>query len=129
MSKTRKWHLRYDWVIIVVVIVGVAFMLFYPLWARAQTAHQKYHDDFYQKWTTAEGNSCCNSKAHAPNGDCAPIDANRVRTRGEKLEVLVEDEWVEVAQDKIRPFVAPDMSNHLCHKGKQILCFVSGAGI
>jgi hypothetical protein len=44
------------------------------------------------------------------------------------LEVRVEGEWVTVEPQRIRPYSAPDLNSHVCHIGKNILCFVFGGG-
>jgi len=85
-------------------------------------AHDRFHAEFYSKWVTREGISCCNAK------DCRPIDDANVRVRNQAVEVYVEGEWVVVAPENIRPYEAPDMHNHLCHMGRIIFCFVFGGG-
>ncbi|HEU0062869.1 MAG TPA: hypothetical protein VFR19_23530 [Hyphomicrobiaceae bacterium] len=92
-----------------------------PLRAAAHD-HQSYHAEFYSKWVTREGISCCNAK------DCQPIDDRNVRVRSQGVEVYVEGEWVPVSPEKIRPYHAPDMNNHVCHLGRIIFCFVFGGG-
>jgi hypothetical protein len=90
--------------------------------ASSALAHDRYHAEFYSKWVTREGISCCNAK------DCEPIDDANVRVRNQAVEVYVEGEWVSVAHEKIRPYKAPDMRSHLCHMGRIIFCFVFGGG-
>ncbi len=85
--------------------------------------HARYHSEFYSQWLTAEGASCCSDH------DCAPIADDRIRTRGEALEVRIGDLWVHVPKQNIRPYQPPDMSSHLCHVGTKVLCFVFGAGL
>ena len=85
-------------------------------------AHDPYHAEFYSRWVTRDGISCCNAK------DCQPIDDANVRVRNQAVEVYVEGEWVPVAPEKIRPYEAPDMHSHVCHMGRIIFCFVFGGG-
>jgi hypothetical protein len=85
-------------------------------------AHDRYHAEFYSRWVTRDGISCCNAK------DCQPIDDANVRVRNQAVEVYVEGEWVPVAPEKIRPYEAPDMHSHVCHMGRIIFCFVFGGG-
>lgn len=109
--------------VVLIVMVGTS---------RAQgmhKGHEHFHDDFYSKWTTAEGNSCCNSKTRHANGDCGPLDQSRVRTSDQGIEVQIEGEWVTVDAEKVRPYFAPDFSSHLCHRGKSVLCLVIGGGM
>jgi hypothetical protein len=91
-------------------------------WVSGVLAHDRYHADFYSRWVTREGISCCNAK------DCEPIDDANIRVRHQGVEVYVEGEWVPVAPEKIRPYEAPDMHSHLCHMGRIIFCFVFGGG-
>lgn len=82
--------------------------------------------DFYTDWKTKEGNSCCNSMATSPHGDCRPATT---RVQGEKVEVLIGSKWVPVPREKIRPYQAPDLGDHVCHKGEYIFCVVMGGGV
>jgi hypothetical protein len=77
---------------------------------------------FYSQWKTADGMSCCNQS------DCRPVEAIDMRFAEHGLEVRVEGEWVTVDPQHIRPYSAPDLSSHVCHIGKNILCFVFGGG-
>jgi len=113
---------RYLWILAMMLAL-------YPIKVSAQQhsqeemeGHAKYHDEFYSKWETEEGNSCCN------NNDCAPIDDDRIRIREGELEVKILDIWVIVPQNRIRPYRPPDLRSHLCHIGTHIFCFVYGAG-
>ena len=94
----------------------------------AEDGHAQFHD-IYQNWKTSQGGSCCNSKAKYEHGDCAPIDNKMVHVTLEGVRVFIEDEWVDVPRDKIRPYVAPDYSHHLCNRGKYIYCFVYGGAL
>lgn len=99
----------------------IGFLLSPPQRAAAHD-HHRYHAEFYSKWVTREGISCCNAN------DCQPIDDRNVRARSQGVEVYVEGEWVPVSPEKIRPYQAPDMNNHICHLGRIIFCFVFGGG-
>ena len=104
-----------------IAAIAVAFPLSLALPAVADD-HHRHHAEFYSKWVTREGISCCNAN------DCQPIDDRHVRVRSQGVEVYVEGEWVPVSPEKIRPYHAPDMNNHLCHLGRIIFCFVFGGG-
>jgi hypothetical protein len=91
--------------------------------------HEHFHDDFYSKWTTAEGYSCCNSKTRFAHGDCGPLDARRLHSTDAGIFVLIDNEWVRVEKEKVRPYFAPDFSHHLCNQGKRVLCLVIGGGV
>jgi hypothetical protein len=106
--------------LIAAIVIGFLLSLL-PLRAAAHD-HHSYHAEFYSKWVTREGISCCNAN------DCQPIDDRNVRVRSQGVEVYVEGEWVPVSPEKIRPYHAPDMNNHLCHLGRIIFCFVFGGG-
>jgi len=101
-----------------VLLSGCVFSLL----ALPAAAHDRNHAEFYSRWVTRDGISCCNAK------DCQPIDDANVRVRNQAVEVYVEGEWVPVAPEKIRPYEAPDMHSHLCHMGRIIFCFVFGGG-
>ena len=121
------WSNRNE-VLWLIVLCGVLLILFL-VWPAKANDHHEHHADFYSKWLTAEGYSCCNSKKHHPHGDCAPLDQSHFRVRDQEVQVRIGDEWVVVSPEKIRPYVAPDMGVHLCHQGKRILCLVWGGGI
>jgi hypothetical protein len=115
-SDRRVWLIIETLVIAAVVITFV----FFPLRIRAQDSpHARYHADFYSRWYRADGNSCCS------NQDCRPASA---RVRDQRVEVLIDGAWVAVPPEAIRPYVAPDMEDHVCAIGTHVLCFVWGAG-
>lgn len=107
-------------VVVLAIVIGFLLSLL-PLRAAAHD-HLTYHAEFYSKWVTRDGISCCSAR------DCEPIDDKHVRVRSEGLEVYVEGEWVPVSPEKVRPYHAPDMMSHLCHLGTIIFCFVFGGG-
>ena len=76
----------------------------------------------YSHWETASGMSCCNQN------DCRTVDEIDIRFAEHGLQVRVEGEWVTVKPESIRPYLAPDLNSHVCHIGKNILCFVFGGG-
>ena len=106
----------------VIVASVLAALISMPSVRAAAQDHQTYHAEFYSKWVTRDGISCCSAK------DCKPIDDRNVRVRADGIEVFVEGEWVPVSPEKIRPYNAPDMNSHVCHLGRIIFCFVFGAG-
>lgn len=118
-----------------VLLLGMG-LIFGPLIigiARSQgmhRGHEHHHDDFYSKWLQADGkSSCCNSKSRHENGDCAPLPQSHLRSTDEGLEVKIDEEWVKVTPEKVRPYHSPDFGHHLCHIGKNILCVVTGGGV
>jgi hypothetical protein len=112
-------------VITAMIMLGVLVVVFVRH-AEAQD-HHPLHADHYSTWTTKEGGSCCSSRSQNPRrGDCAPIDFRRVRMGASGIEVWIDDEWLPVRADKVRPYHSPDGSDHLCNVGKVILCFVPG---
>src|SRR5258705_10032260 len=90
----------------------IGFLLVHLPLAAVAHDHHGYHAEFYSKWVTREGISCCSAR------DCQPIDDQNVRVRSQGVEVYVEGEWVPVSPEKIRPYHAPDMHSHLCHIGR-----------
>ena len=102
--------------------LGALFVALFTPAGGAQTGHGKHHEDVYSRWLTKQGYSCCSNK------DCRPISANHVRALSDKMQVLLDGEWVDVRPDAIRPYAAPDMSSHICALGKYIICFVYGSG-
>lgn len=114
-----------------VILAATGAILFAFMWQPIRAyddPHGLYHEEFYRKWLTKDGYSCCNSRAHTVNGDCSPIADNRVRSTADGVAVFLEGEWITVAPEKVRPYMPPDMSNHVCHRGKTVLCFVHGGG-
>ena len=85
--------------------------------------HDKYHQEFYSKWQMKNGGSCCN------DADCSPLDDKYLRTTNEDVEVFIDNEWVKVTPDQIRPYAAPDAQSHLCHIGKHVYCLVFGGAM
>ena len=83
-------------------------------------SHHEHHTDFYSKWQTTTGASCCN------NQDCRPA---RDRIISGRIQVFIEDDWVDVPKEAVRPYPSPDMASHVCAIGKRIICFVSGGGV
>jgi hypothetical protein len=87
--------------------------------------HSENHS-WYQGLHNNAGMSCCNA------GDCRPTEA---RTAGEKVQVLIDGEWVDVPPDRILPKGAPDMGTHVCApphvKGTNwiIYCVIIGNGV
>jgi hypothetical protein len=71
-------------------------------------------------WKTKEGHSCCN------HTDCR---TGEVRVTGEKVEALIEGEWILVPLEKVRPCTLPSMESAICHQGKRIICVSVGGGI
>lgn len=120
MQDDRRYSTE-SWLILAVVLVFVVVALF-TTGARGHE-HHRHHAEFYSKWKTPHGTSCCN------NSDCAPISDKDVRVQGEAIEVRIEGEWTPVPADRIRPYQAPDMNSHLCNVGKHIYCFVFGGGV
>jgi hypothetical protein len=123
--------------IVALVVLG-ALIALTPAWkARAEPpqhipqgvhgqGHAEYHD-FYAQWHDKFGKSCCNGT------DCRPTEH---RTIGEKLQVKLDGEWVDVPPDKVLNISAPDMQSHVCAPPKEwghphgtIFCVVIGAGI
>jgi hypothetical protein len=108
---------------------AVALLLTLPSVASAKgdhdraRGHEKYHAKFYSGWTTSTGASCCN------DSDCSPISSERVRIVQQKLQVLIDKDWVSVPPERVRAYNAPDMNSHLCNIGKSIICFVFGGGV
>ena len=109
--------------VIACLALGALVVALFTAAGSAQTGHGKYHDDFYSRWLTKQGYSCCSNK------DCRPISTNNVRVLSDKMKVLLDGEWVDVRPDAIRPYAAPDMSSHICALGKYIVCFVYGSGV
>lgn len=97
----------------------LALVLATPVGAQ-HAGHDKWHAEVYSKWLTPGGNSCCN------NMDCRPAKS-RAAVGG--YEVEINGQWVPVPPSTIRPYVSPDMSDHVCHQGTRIICFVAGGGV
>src|SRR5262245_2777907 len=91
----------------VIVAIILAALISMPSGRATAQDHQTYHAEFYSKWVTRDGISCCSAK------DCKPIDDRNVRIRTNGVEVFVEGEWVPVSPEKIRPYNAPDMNSHV----------------
>jgi hypothetical protein len=49
--------------------------------------------------------------------------------RGEAVQVLLDGEWVDVPARAIRPYIAPDLGDHVCAVGKRIFCLIRGSGV
>lgn len=93
-----------------VVATLLAFLLM-PLAAAAQDGrhghgHEKWHADFYSKLMRPDTKtSCCNL------ADCRPT---KIRTVGDHYEVLKDERWIRVPNDKIVKIAAPDGGAHIC---------------
>lgn len=109
----------WDWLIPLIVVGGLVIALFSTGWAQDSQSHHLFHQ-FYEKWKTKEGNSCCNHM------DCHPA---QVRQKGETVEVFIEKEWIVAPPDTVRPYTTPDMQSHVCNQGKRIICVSVGGGI
>ena len=112
-----------NWLLITRVLLLVTALLFFPLHSRAQVSlpdHHPYHADFYRLWQRPDGMSCCS------NRDCRPATT---RMRGEVVQVLLDGEWVDVPSGAIRPYVSPDLGDHVCAVGKNVLCVILGHGV
>jgi hypothetical protein len=98
-------------------------LLFFPSHSRAQVSphdHHPYHADFYSRWQRPNGMSCCSDR------DCRPA---KTRIRGQVVQVLIDGEWVDAPSGAIRPYVSPDLGDHVCAIGKNVLCVILGHGV
>jgi hypothetical protein len=97
--------------IAVSVVAALLAFLLMPLAAAAQDGrhghgHEKWHADFYSKLLRPDTKtSCCNL------ADCRPT---KIRTVGENYEVLKDERWIRVPNDKIVKIAAPDGGAHIC---------------
>lgn len=118
MNDERK-QVFWDWLIPALVVAAVVVALFATPARPDSSGHHLFHQ-FYEKWKTKDGTSCCNHM------DCHPA---QVRQKGETVEVLIEKEWIVAPPDTIRPYTTPDMQSHVCNQGKRIICVSVGGGI
>ncbi len=111
--------MKYDsWLAIVLLTTAVILAFVFHARAQDSRSHQLYHQ-FYQDWKDDKGASCCNQM------DCHPAE---IRQKGENVEVKIDNEWIKVPPEKIRPYTTPDMQSHVCNQGKRILCVSVGGG-
>ena len=68
--------------------------------------HDLWHRDFYAKLKRNDGEGACCSET-----DCRPT---RSRVAGGRYEVLVDNRWVVVPEDRVNAEIAPDAGTHVC---------------
>jgi len=77
--------------------------------------------DWYTDLKQPNGASCCNSSAHAHNGDCGPTQA---RWNGSNWEAFSEGRWVVIDPSRVLDVQSPDGKAHYCGKSGVTYCFI-----
>jgi len=100
--------------------------LYKPPLGHHGVGHDKLHH-WYMTLHDRSGKSCCNLT------DCRPTESRQVADR---VEVIVDGEWIPVPQDKILDKASPDLGSHVCSPPKpntypkgHIFCVVLGSGV
>lgn len=112
MDDTRKGS-SWDWLVPLLVIAGLLVALF----ATAAGAH----DPYMGLKQPSNGYSCCSGKAQSTSGDCEPVLA---RYAFQTWWAFVENEWIEVPQDKVLDVMSFDGKAHFCGTKTNVLCFI-----
>lgn len=98
--------------------------------AMSQGRHGQGHDELHHWYLTLkdwQGRPCCNMQ------DCRPTIS---RIRNQRVEVMVDGEWIEVPPHKILSQSSPDARTHVCSPGPEsnyprgfVFCVVLGSGV